>query len=120
MLDWLKPLLMMFYAPVRAMGLVRDRAPLGFAAIVALLVRVGYVFYTQWLYLAVQIGVGGAFVGVAVVTATVGSLLLIAVIFVPSLVFFANLFERRGSFSLVLQQEFAPLASAIFYAWIAA
>ncbi|HJR09052.1 MAG TPA: tetratricopeptide repeat protein [Pyrinomonadaceae bacterium] len=120
MLDWLKPLLMMFYAPVRAMGLVRDRAPLGFAALVALLVRVGYVFYTQWLYLAVQIGIGGAFVGVAVVTATVGSLLLIAVIFVPSLVFFANLFERRGSFSLVLQQEFAPLASAIFYAWIAA
>ncbi|MBC7933231.1 MAG: tetratricopeptide repeat protein, partial [Rubrivivax sp.] len=120
MLDLLQPLLMMFYAPVRAMGLVRDRAPLGFAAVLALLVKVAYVFYTQWAYLGGQLRLGGVFVVFAVVSAAVGSLLLIAVIFVPTLCFFTNLFERRGSFSLVLQQEFAPLASAIFYAWVAA
>jgi len=119
MLDWLKPFLMMFYAPVRAMGLVRDRAPLGFAAALALGAKVVYTLYTQWPYLAAQIGVGGAFTGFAVLSGTVGSLLLIAVIFVPGLIFFANLFERRGSFSLVLQQEFAPTASAVFYAWAA-
>src|ERR1041384_1856991 len=32
----------------------------------------------------------------------------------------ANLFDRRGSFSLVLQQEYASLACVIFYALIAA
>lgn len=120
MLDLLKPLLLMFYAPVRAMGLVRDRAPLGFAAALAVLAKVAYVFYTQWAYLNGQIRVGGVFVLFAVVSAAVGSLLLIAVIFIPSLIFFANLFERRGGFGLVLQQEYAPLASAIFYAWVAA
>lgn len=120
MLDLLKPLLLMFYAPVRAMGLVRDRAPLGFAAAIAVIAKAAYVFYTQWAYLGAQIRAGNAFVGVSVVMASVGSLLLFAVILVPSLIFFANLFERRGSFSLVLQQEYAPLASAIFYAWTAA
>jgi Tfp pilus assembly protein PilF len=120
MLDWLKPLLMMFYAPVRAMGLVRDRAPLGFAAALAVAAKVAYLLYTQWAYLGGQLRLGGLFVVFAVVSAAVGSLLLIAVIFIPSLIFFANLFERRGSFGLVLQQEFAPLASAIFYAWVAA
>jgi tetratricopeptide (TPR) repeat protein len=120
MLDLLKPLLLMFYAPVRAMGLVRDRAPLGLAAALAVIAKAAYVFYTQWGYLGAQIRAGNAFVAVAVVVAAVGSLLLFAVILIPSLIFFANLFERRGSFSLVLQQEYAPLASAIFYAWTAA
>jgi tetratricopeptide (TPR) repeat protein len=119
MLDWLKPFLLMFYAPVRAMGQVRDRAPLGFAAALALGAKVAYTLYTQWPYLAARIGAGGAFIGFTVLGGTVGSLLLIAVIFVPGLIFFANLFERRGSFSLVLQQEFAPAASAVFYSWAA-
>ncbi|HZH91783.1 MAG TPA: tetratricopeptide repeat protein [Pyrinomonadaceae bacterium] len=119
MLDPLKSFLLMFYAPVRAMGLVRDRSPLGFAAALALGAKVVYALYTQWPYLAARVG-GGAFVWYAVLSGTVGSLLLVAVIFVPGLIFFANLFERRGSFSPVLQQEFAPAASAVFYAWAAA
>lgn len=118
MLDLLKPLLMMFYAPVRAMGQVRDRAPLGFIAALALVVKVAYTFYTLWPALSAQAGISGLSMVFAVVSAAVGSLLLIAVIFVPALIFFINLFERRGSFSLVLQQEFASLASAIFYAWV--
>ncbi|HEX8634068.1 MAG TPA: tetratricopeptide repeat protein [Pyrinomonadaceae bacterium] len=118
--DWLKPFLMMFYAPVRALGLVRDHAPLGFAAALAVGAKVIYTLYTQWPYLAVRMGAGGASAAFAVLSGTVGSLLLIAVIFVPGVIFFVNLFERRGSFSLVLQQEFAPAASAVFYAWAAA
>jgi tetratricopeptide (TPR) repeat protein len=121
MLDWLKPFLMMFYAPSRAMGLVRDRAPLGFAAALALGAKVIYVLYMQWPYLAAQARAGGGvFGGFAVLSGTVGSLLVVAVIFVPGVIFFANMFERRGSFSLVLQQEFAPAASAVFYSWAAA
>lgn len=118
--DWLKPLLMMFHAPVRAMASVRDGAPLGFAVALAIGAKVLYVIYAQWPYLAAQVGRGGAFIGFAVLGGTVASLLLVAVIFVPGLIFFANLFERRGSFSLVLQQEFAPAASAVFYSWAAA
>jgi tetratricopeptide (TPR) repeat protein len=120
MLDWLKPFLLMFYAPLRAMGLVRDRAPLAAAAALALGAKVVYVLYTQWPYLAARIGARGAFALFAVLSGTVGSLLLVAVIFVPGLIFFANLFERRGSFSLMLQQEFAPAAAAVLYAWAAA
>jgi tetratricopeptide (TPR) repeat protein len=120
MLDWLKPLLLMFYAPVRAMGLVRDGAPLGFAAALALGAKVIYTLYTGWPYLAAQMGGGVVSAAFAVLGGTVGSLLLVAVIFVPGLIFFVNLFERRGGFSLVLQQEFAPAAAAVFYSWAAA
>ena len=86
----------------------------------ALGAKVAYAIYAEWPYLAVQARGGGASAGFAVLSGTVGSLLLVAVIFVPGLIFFANLFERRGSFSLVLQQEFAPAASAVFYSWAAA
>jgi tetratricopeptide (TPR) repeat protein len=37
-------------------------------------------------------------------------------IFAPSLIFFANIFERRGSFGLVLRQEYAATVSCLFYA----
>ncbi len=116
----LKPFLLMFYAPSRAMALVREGAPLGFAAALALGAKVAYTLYTQWPFLAPQLKAGGAFVAFAALGGTVGSMLLVAVIFVPGLIFFANLYERRGSFSLVLQQEFAPAAAAVFYAWAAA
>ncbi len=36
--------------------------------------------------------------------------------FVPLIAFVANVFERRGRFSLLLQQEYATLASTFFYA----
>ncbi|HEV2802352.1 MAG TPA: tetratricopeptide repeat protein [Pyrinomonadaceae bacterium] len=120
MLDWLNWFLMLFYRPVRAFGLVRDHAPLAFAAALALGAKIAYAFYALWPFLAAQFAEGGAFVAYGVLSGTVGSLLLVAVIFVPGLIFFANLFERRGSFGLVLQQEFAPAASAVFYAWAAA
>ncbi|HEY0081166.1 MAG TPA: tetratricopeptide repeat protein [Pyrinomonadaceae bacterium] len=116
----LKPFLLMFYAPARAMALVREGAPLGFAAALALGAKLVYTLYTQWPFLAAQLKAGGAFVAFAALGGTVGSMLLVAVIFVPGLIFFANLYERRGSFNLVLQQEFAPAAAAVFYAWAAA
>ncbi|HKQ04252.1 MAG TPA: tetratricopeptide repeat protein [Blastocatellia bacterium] len=120
MLDWLKPFFMMFYAPVRASGLVRDRAPLGFALVAAFVVQLAYTFHAEWNYLVGDMAFGGAFASFGVARGAAGTLLLLAAVFVPVLILFANLFERRGSFGLVLQQEFAPLASAIFYAWTAA
>src|SRR3712207_2874114 len=44
----------------------------------------------------------------------------VGLFFVPITIFVANLFERRGSFGLAVQQEYATLASAMFYAWSAA
>lgn len=114
MVDWLRLFLMIFYAPVRALREVRDRAPLGPALLLALATQIVYTIITQRFYL------GGAFYPRLVLTTLVQSLLFIAIIFVPTLALVANLLDRRGSFRLVLQQEYASLASTVFYAWAAA
>lgn len=114
MVDWLRFFLMMFYAPVRALSVVRDRAPLAPALLLALATQSIYVIFTQRFYL------GGAIYPRLVLTTLFQSLLFIAIIFVPATAFVANIFERRGSFRLVIQQEYASLAATIFYAWAAA
>ncbi len=119
-MDWLKPLLQMFYAPARALGAVRDRAPLGVAVVLALLAQVGLSLYALWPFLVRTFSRTGALAAFGLGRDAAGTLFLLALAFVPALVLFANWFERRGSFRLILQQEYAPLASAIFYAWAAA
>jgi tetratricopeptide (TPR) repeat protein len=47
-------------------------------------------------------------------------LLAVGLFFVPIVIFVANLFERRASFRVVVQQEYAALASTMFYGWAAA
>src|SRR6185295_7572983 len=44
-----------------------------------------------------------------------GLLVIVALVFCPLALFIANLFERRASFRLRLQQEYGPLASTMFY-----
>jgi tetratricopeptide (TPR) repeat protein len=120
MLDWLKPLPMMFYAPRRGMAAVRDRAPLGAAALLALAAQAGYELLTQWPYLSRGFALSAPLTAFSVLRNAAGELLLLALAFVPLLVLFANLFERRGSYGLALRQEYAPVASCVFYAWTAA
>jgi tetratricopeptide (TPR) repeat protein len=121
MTNWLRPLLMMFYAPGRGMAEVRDRAPLGPAMLLALVAQLGFIAYTLWESLSRRFAVGIApFAVFEIIKWVLLPLLVIAVILVPSLVMLANLFERRSSFGLALQQEYAPLASAALYAWAAA
>ena len=120
MLDWLKPLPLMFYAPRRGMAAVRDRAPLGAAALLALAAQSAYELFTQWPYLAGGFALSAPLTAFSVLRNAAGELLLLALAFVPLLVFFANLFERRGGYGLVLRQEYAPVASCVFYAWTAA
>ena len=43
------------------------------------------------------------------------TVVLIAVVFVPILTLITNMFDRRGSFRVVLTQEYAPLAATMFY-----
>lgn len=119
-MNWLRPLLMMFYAPARGMSEVRERAPLAPAMLLALLAQSAYVSITQWRFLNLAFLSHGSSAIFATLFESVLSLLSIAVIFVPALALLANLFERRASFGLVIQQEYASLASTTFYALAAA
>ena len=109
MLDWLKPLLLMFYAPARGAGRARDRASLGAPALLALGAQVAYDLFAQWPFVAdTLVSPAAPFTAFGLLRDAAGELLLVALAFVPLLIFFANLFERRASFSLVLRQEYAP------------
>src|SRR6266511_1031585 len=119
MTDWLRLVAMIFYAPFRGMREVRDRGSLLPAIICAYSSQVIYVFAIQWLagdksFITRPAAVGGNLFQAAT------SMLPYAVVFVPLLALMSNVFERRGSFGLVLQQEYASLASVIFYVLIAA
>jgi tetratricopeptide (TPR) repeat protein len=120
MMNWLRPLLMMFYAPRRGMSEVRDRSPLAIAMLLALLAQLGFVIYTQWRFINPAFMTYGPSLTFGLLFQSILPLLLIAVILVPTMALVANLFERRASFGLVLRQEYAPLAATVFYAWAAA
>ena len=119
-MNWLRPLLMMFYAPARGMSEVRDRAPLAPAMLLALLAQLGYAFCTQWGFLNPKFILYGPSILWAILFESLLPLLFLAVVFVPAMALLANLFERRASFGLVIQQEYASLAATTFYAWTAA
>jgi tetratricopeptide (TPR) repeat protein len=120
MIDWLRPLWMMFYAPARAMSEVRERAPLAPAAMLALLTQGLFLFYVVRLYLGSQIKGFGPVVLLSIVLQSAGLLLLVGLVFVPIAIFLANVFERRASFKLIIQQEYTATASTVLYAWSAA
>lgn len=109
-MDWLRPLLLMFYAPARGMAEVRDRVPLGQAALLAVLLQVAHSLVEQWRELAMF----------GVLLSAVGAVLSVGLVYVPISVLLANLFERRGSSGLVLRQEYSPAASTALYALAAA
>src|SRR5438128_2441906 len=119
-MNWLRPLAMMFYAPARGMSDVRERSPLGFSLLLALLAEIAYIFFTQWQILNPILSLQGPTIFFSILFECLLPLILIAIILVPTLCLLANLFERRGSFGLVIQQEYAALASTIFFAWAAA
>ena len=108
MTDWLQFIGMIFYAPIRGLREVRDRGGLLPAIICAYISQVIYVFATQWL-----VGKASTLAHPQVVASNffqaATSLLPIMVVVIPILALTANLFDRRGSFGLVLQQEYASL-----------
>jgi tetratricopeptide (TPR) repeat protein len=110
----------MFYAPARGMAEVRDRAPLGQAALLAVLLQAAQVLVAHWRELAGLATSSGPWAAVPVLLSSAGSVLLVALIYVPLSVLIANLFERRGSFGLVLRQEYGAAASTMLYALAAA
>lgn len=113
MIDWLRSLLMIFYAPARGMREMRDRslAPMAFIALAS---QVAYGLVTKRLIGAGSIGV------VAELSHAFKVIAVLALVLVPILTLVANTFDRRGSFRVVITQEYAPLAATIFYSLTAA
>jgi len=115
-LDWLRLALMIFYAPLRGLREVRDRAPLTGIGLLAFISQLAYYTITQLLSGNRSFLFGGPGAVVRLLFQATLSLLLVGVILVPLIAFVANVFERRGRFSLLLQQEYASLASTFLYA----
>lgn len=109
MTNWLRLLLMIFYSPVRGMREIRDQslAPVAFLAFLA---QAAYSFVTDKFS---GLGAGGRIVSELFSSAII--VVLIAVVLVPILTLVANTFERRGSFRVVITQEYAPVAATMFY-----
>jgi Tfp pilus assembly protein PilF len=120
MLDWLRLLSMIFYAPTRAMQQVRDRASLAPVALVALLTQIAYLLVTGWLGGDPAGVLGGLPAAPRVLFQSAISVFLLGGILVPMVAFVGNLFERRGSFTLFFQQEYVSLASVFLFAFTAA
>ena len=113
MIDWLRSLLLIFYAPARGMREMRDRS-LAPVAVIALLSQVAYGFVAKKLAGAGHIG------GFSEVFFAVKIIAVVAMVLVPILTLVANTLDRRGSFRVVITQEYAPLAATILYAFTAA
>lgn len=107
---------MIFYAPGRGLREVRDRAPMAPAALVALISHAIFFFCITFLYLGYLASPRNPSTIFSVILQSAGSLVIIALVFCPLSLFLSNLFERRASFRLRLQQDYAPLAATMFYA----
>ena len=107
---------MIFYAPMRGLREVRDRASLAPSALVALLAHVVFFYSLTWLYLGFLGSTRNPSTFFSVIIQSGGSLVIIALVFCPLSLFLSNMFVRRGSFRLLLQQEYASFAATMFYA----
>src|SRR2546422_6605475 len=119
MTDCLRIVAMIFYAPLRGMRETRDHGTLVPAVVCAYFSQVACAFVIQWfagdhtlLSYGPMILAGAFFQGVA-------PILTVAVVVVPLMALVTNLFDRRGSFSGVLQQEYGSLSSVAFYVFTA-
>ena len=115
MIDWLRLLGMIFYAPLRGMREVRDRGRLGPAVLTAYIVQVIYAFSIELLAGNQAFLKPSPSLLASLFFRSVAPILTIAIVIVPVVTLIANLFDRRGSFGIVLQQEYASFASVCFY-----
>jgi tetratricopeptide (TPR) repeat protein len=111
---------MVFYAPARGLREVRDRASLASAALVGLITYAAFFYFVTALYLSSLINPRHPATILSIVLQSAGFLVIIAIVFCPLSLFLSNLFARRGSFRLLLQQEYAALAATMFYSLAAA
>jgi tetratricopeptide (TPR) repeat protein len=114
MIDWLRYLLMIFYAPVRGMRGMRDRGSLAPVVLIAFAGQFAFGYVAKKFAGATGYGI------VWEIFHTTKIIAIVAIVLVPILTLVANMFERRGSFRVVLTQEYASLAASLFYVLTAA
>jgi tetratricopeptide (TPR) repeat protein len=114
MIGWLRLVLMIFYAPLRGMREARDRGSLLPSAAIALASQVAYNLLLAH-FVGVQITSNLSQLWRLAFNAAM-LVVLIAIVVVPLLALVANMFDRRGSFRVVISQEYASLAGTMFYA----
>ena len=107
---------MLFYAPMRGMREVRDRGGLGPAIFCSMLMNGAFVGYLVWTYLKGTLGLRGFSSGLGSIFQATGSSIFVAVVFVPLALALTNALERRASYRLLFQQEYASVASTCLYA----
>ena len=118
MIDWLRVLLMIFYAPLRGMREARERSSLAPIALIAVLSQFAFNVVTRRFGSAPLIERGHGFL--SLLTEPAMPAMLIAIVLVPILTLVANTVDRRGSFRVVITQEYAPVAASLFYVLTAA
>ena len=110
MIEWLRFLLMIFYAPLRGMREIRDRVSLAPVAFMAFLSQAAFNVITERFA-----GTAGRDTLLSDLFSAAMNVVLFAVVLVPILTLVANTFDRRGSFRVVITQEYAPVAATMFY-----
>src|SRR6185295_13848461 len=111
MIGWLRLVLMIFYSPLRGIREARDRGSLLPISVIAVVSQLGFTLILK--HWASITGLRSAlwselFDGTMKVV-------MVAIVFVPVLTLFANTFDRKGSFRVVLTQEYASLAASMLY-----
>jgi tetratricopeptide (TPR) repeat protein len=120
MTDWLRLLGMIFYAPLRGMREARDRGALAPTALFALLANELFIGYVVWTYLRSILGFRLLFTGFSSLFQSAGSIMFVALVFVPLAIALTNALEHRAGYRLFFQQEYSSVASTCLYAMAAA
>src|SRR4029078_8550179 len=100
-----------FYAPARGLREGRDRAPLPAASLVALSSHAAFLLVASMLFLPGLVSARHPFSVLLVIFQSAGCLLFLTLIFVPVAILLLNVSERRASYRLLMQQEFAATAA---------
>ena len=129
----LTPLIKLFYNPLQAMTEISATAPYLVGTVLALLATFAYYeLLSGWLFKMIAAFSRERSLGLFAplilfvyriiqgVIGHAGPVLFLIVVFVPACLLAASLIHRRASFSVLLRQEYASLASCALYAWTAA
>jgi tetratricopeptide (TPR) repeat protein len=118
MFDWLKILGLMFVSPKRGFDAAYSHSPFISTVILLLVTQTLYYLYLNWhLWKSKISGQNFLLIFAALIVAFIMTLVVMAV-FVPLLIAISNFFQRRGSFTQVIQQEFTSVATTFSYAYI--
>jgi hypothetical protein len=130
----LNPLFKLFYSPRQAMTEIGASAPYLVGAALALVAMTIYreaLSRELWQILQSAAarpsspGMASPFVEAIIrigrrILSGASPLFFLIVVFVPACLLASSLIEKRASFSVLLRQEYAPLASCALYGWAAA